>query len=68
MVENNGGKAIPDWAYRDVMYILIYSITFFEVLERKLSDEEKEEVYNVFYHFEMRMKLKYLSTHHSKCL
>jgi mpaB/rubber oxygenase-like protein len=65
VVENNRGKAIPDWAYRDVLYMLIhYSIASFEVLERKLSNEEKEEVYNVFYRFGTRMRLKDLSPNH----
>lgn len=65
VVENNRGKAIPDWAYRDVLYMLIhYSIASFELLERKLSAEETEEVYNVFYRFGMRMKLKDLPQNH----
>jgi hypothetical protein len=65
VVENNRGRAIPEWAYRDVLYMLIhYSIASFEVLERKLSAEEKEEVYNVFYRFGMRMKLKDLAQNH----
>jgi hypothetical protein len=65
VVENNRGRGIPDWAYRDVLYMLIhYSIASFEVLERKLSADEKEEVYNVFYRFGMRMKLKDLAQNH----
>jgi len=65
VVEINRGKAIPDWAYRDVLYMLIhYSIASFELLERKLSAEEKEEVYNVFFRFGMRMKLKDLAQNH----
>lgn len=49
-VENARGYKIPDWAYRDVLFMLIhYSIASYELLERKLTDEEKEEVYNVFY-------------------
>jgi len=65
VVENNRGRAIPDWAYRDVLYMLIhYSIASFEVLERKLSAEEKEEVYDVFYRFGMRMNLKELAQNH----
>ncbi len=48
-VENSRGAAIPDWAYRDVLYMLIYySIAAFELLERKLSLAEKEEVFYVF--------------------
>jgi hypothetical protein len=69
VVENNRGKAIPDWAYRDVLYMLIhYSIASFEVLERKLSIKEKEEVYNVFYRFGCRMKLQGLATDYSAWL
>ena len=37
-VEESRGAKIPDWAYRDVLFMLIYySIAAFEVLERKLS-------------------------------
>lgn len=57
-VEANRGKSIPSWAYRDVLYMLIhYSIASFELLERKLSPAEKEEVYDVFFRFGSRMKL-----------
>ena len=60
-VEQNRGGAIPDWAYRDVLFMLIhYSIAAFELLERKLSAEEKQEVYDVFYRFGVQMKLKEL--------
>jgi hypothetical protein len=42
-VEENRGRSIPDWAYRDVLYMLIhYSIASYEVLERKLTPSEKE--------------------------
>nr|WKN39931.1 oxygenase MpaB family protein [Tunicatimonas sp. TK19036] len=55
-VEQNRGTSIPDWAYRDVLFMLIhYSIASYELLERKLSDDEKEEVYNVFYRVGKRM-------------
>src|SRR5438046_7160829 len=60
-VEMNRGAHIPDWAYRDVLFMLIhYSIASFEVLEKKLTGEEKEEVYNVFYRVGARMGLKEL--------
>jgi hypothetical protein len=60
-VENKRGAVIPDWAYRDVLFMLIhYSISSFELLERKLSNEEKENVYNVFYRLGERMNLKEL--------
>ncbi|HEY0680169.1 MAG TPA: oxygenase MpaB family protein [Chitinophagaceae bacterium] len=55
-VENARGSKIPDWAYRDVLFMLIhYSIASYELLERKLTAEEKEEVYNVFYRVGDRM-------------
>jgi ER-bound oxygenase mpaB/B'/Rubber oxygenase, catalytic domain len=60
-VEQNRRSSIPDWAYRDVLFMLIhYSIAAYELLENKLTDEEKEEVYNVFYRLGERMKLKLL--------
>lgn len=49
-VETARGSKIPDWAYRDVLFMLIhYSIAAFELLERKLTMEEKEDVYDVFF-------------------
>ena len=60
-VEQSRGASIPDWAYRDVLFMLIhYSIASYELLEKKLSDEEKEEVHNVFYRVGTRMGLKEL--------
>ena len=58
-VENKRGATIPDWAYRDVLFMLIhYSIAAHELLEHKLSDEEKEDVYNVFYRVGTGMAVK----------
>src|SRR6187401_105479 len=60
-VEQNRGYSIPDWAYRDVLFMLIhYSIASYELLEKKLTEEEKEEVYNVFYRVGSRMGLQEL--------
>jgi hypothetical protein len=60
-VEQKRGYSIPDWAYRDVLFMLIhYSIAAFELLERKLSNEEKEEVYQVFYRVGSGMGLQEL--------
>lgn len=57
-VEQNRNAKIPDWAYRDVLFMLIhYSIASFELLERKLSLDEKAEVFDVFYRFGKRMNL-----------
>ncbi len=58
-IEQARGAQIPDWAYRDVLFMLIhYSIASFEVLERKLTPQEKEDVFDVFYRMGQRMKLK----------
>jgi hypothetical protein len=48
-VEQSRGSSIPDWAYRDVLFMLIhYSMASYELLERKLTEAEKEEVFDVF--------------------
>ena len=58
-VENNRGMSIPDWAYRDVLFMLIhYSRASYELLESKLSEAEKEELFDVFYRVGVRMGLK----------
>ena len=68
-VEKNRGAVIPDWAYRDVLFMLIhYSIASFELLERKLSMDEKEEVFNVFYRTGSRMGLKDLPANYQDWL
>jgi uncharacterized protein (DUF2236 family) len=65
-VESNRGKSIPDWAYRDVLYMLIdYSLRSFELLERDLSPAEKDEVYNVFQRMGSRMGVKDLPSTHA---
>src|ERR1700734_2359040 len=49
-IEKSRGAQIPDWAYRDVLFLLIdYTIRSFELLDRKLTDAEKAEVFDVFY-------------------
>lgn len=58
-VEMKRGSRIPDWAYRDVLFMLIhYSIASFELLDRKMTALEKEELYQVFYRMGIRMELK----------
>ncbi len=57
-VEAKRGATIPDWAYRDVLFMLIdYSIRAYEVLERELTTPEKAEVFEVFYRVGHRMGL-----------
>lgn len=58
-VESKRGQQIPDWAYRDVLYMLIdYSIRSFELMERKLNEAEKNEVFDVFYRMGLEMNIK----------
>ena len=57
-VEQKRGMQIPDWAYRDVLFMLIdYSIRSFEIFERVLDTEEKREVFRVFNRVGKRMRL-----------
>lgn len=66
-VEASRQQKIPDWAYRDVLFMLIhYSITSYELLERKLSEAEKEEVFDVFYRMALRMQLQGLPNNFSE--
>ena len=68
-VEKSRGAQIPDWAYRDVLFMLIdYSIRAFELLERKLSISEKEEVFATFYAMGERMYIPGLPASYSKWL
>jgi hypothetical protein len=68
-LEKNRGYAIPDWAYRDVLFMLIhYSIAAFELLEHKLTEAEKEEVFDVFYRVGDRMNLAGLPTNYKDWL
>lgn len=58
-VETQRKATIPDWAYRDVLFMLIdYSIRSFEVLDRELTKTEKDEVFQVFDRVGKRMGLK----------
>ncbi len=49
-VERERGQSIPDWAHRDVLYMLIdYSERAHELLARPLTEDERHELYDVFY-------------------
>ncbi|RTQ51572.1 DUF2236 domain-containing protein [Hymenobacter gummosus] len=55
-VEQQRGMRIPDWAYRDVLFMLIdYSIRAYEALERPLTPAEQAEVFDVFRRVGQRM-------------
>src|SRR5678809_616210 len=48
-VEHDRGQTIPDWAYRDVLYMLIdYSERAHALLYRRLSSSERNDLYSVF--------------------
>ena len=48
-VENERQQTIPDWAYRDVLYMLIdYSERAYELLYRPLSNLQKADLFAVF--------------------
>jgi uncharacterized protein (DUF2236 family) len=49
-VERKRGQSIPDWAHRDVLYMLIdYSERAHELLHRPLTADEQCDLYDVFY-------------------
>lgn len=58
-IEGSRGMKIPDSAYRDVLFMLIdYSMRSFELLERRLTNPEKKEIFDVFHRVGVRMRLK----------
>jgi ER-bound oxygenase mpaB/B'/Rubber oxygenase, catalytic domain len=68
-IETSRGMKIPDWAYRDVLFMLIYySIVAFELMKRKLTEQEKEEIFQVFRALGQRMNLKELPNNFSDWL
>ncbi|MEO3403210.1 oxygenase MpaB family protein [Mucilaginibacter sp. CAU 1740] len=68
-VETARGAQIPDWAYRDVLFLLIdLSIRSYELLEQPLTTAEKTEVFNVFNRVGERMQLKGLPTNYPEYL
>jgi uncharacterized protein (DUF2236 family) len=49
-VEQERGARIPDWAYRDVLYMLIdYSERAYRLLHRPLTTAEQQDLYAVFH-------------------
>ncbi len=68
-VEQSRSARIPDWAYRDVLFMLIdYSISAFELLERSLTIVEKEAVFQVFQRMGVRMGIPALPRNYSDWL
>ena len=49
LVEHQRGQTLPDWAYRDVLYMLIdYSQRAYSLLFGPLSQHQKNELFEVF--------------------
>lgn len=68
-VEDRRASKIPDWAYRDVLFMLIhYSIASYELLERKLTEAEKQDLFDVFYRMGTRMNLSGLPRNYQEWL
>jgi uncharacterized protein (DUF2236 family) len=66
-VEEKRGDSIPARAYLDVLFMLIgYSISSFELLERRLRPEEKAEVFDVFARVGRRMGLSGIPDSHEE--
>ncbi len=60
-VERQRGQAIPDWAFRDVLYMLVdYSERAHRMLYGALSAAEREELYAVFRRVGEGLKIKEL--------
>jgi uncharacterized protein (DUF2236 family) len=57
-VERQRGQSIPDWAHRDVLYMLIdYSERAHEMLAGSLSAEERADLYDVFHRVGMGLRI-----------
>lgn len=58
-VESARGQKITNEGYQDVLYLLIYySIASFELLERKLTDKEKDEIVLTFARIGYQMHIR----------
>ena len=57
-VEHRRNQQIPDWAHRDVLYMLIdYSERAHELLARPLRAEEQSELYDVFHRVGLGLRI-----------
>jgi uncharacterized protein (DUF2236 family) len=65
-VERQRGEAIPDWAHRDVLYMLIdYSEKAHELLAGALSEDDQGELYDVFRRVGIGLGIRDLPTSYS---
>lgn len=68
-VERRRGDRIPDWAHRDVLYMLIdYSAKAHELLDRPLHAAEREELYDVFRRVGVGLGIPGLPSSHAEWL
>ncbi len=68
-VESKRGEKIPAEAYLEVLYMLVdYSIRAYELLERKLGEHEKQEVFHVFKRVGDRMALAGIAKNYQQYL
>jgi uncharacterized protein (DUF2236 family) len=66
-IERQRGQPIPDWAHRDVLYMLIdYSERAHELLARPLSADEQRELYDVFYRVGTGLQIPGLPPSHTR--
>lgn len=66
-VESARGLKISNGGYQDVLYMLIYySIASFELLERRLSNEEKDEIVNTFARIGQQMHVQDIPVDYSE--
>jgi uncharacterized protein (DUF2236 family) len=66
-VEHQRGQSIPDWAHRDVLYMLIdYSERAYELLVQPLSADEQRELYDVFHRVGLGLKIPDLPTSYTE--
>ncbi|MBS1787724.1 MAG: DUF2236 domain-containing protein [Acidobacteria bacterium] len=66
-VEQRRDQQIPDWAYRDVLYMLIdYSERAYELVRRPLSLAEKDDLYDVFYRVGLGLYVKQLPPNYAE--
>jgi uncharacterized protein (DUF2236 family) len=66
-VESERGLKISNGGYQDVLYMLIYySISSFELLERRLSNEEKDEIVRTFARIGQQMHVRDIPADYSE--
>jgi hypothetical protein len=60
-VERQRGQTIPEWAFRDVLYMLVdYSERAYDLLYEPLSQDQKEDLFSVFRRIGERLHVKEL--------